>query len=84
MKHYDRCGHCNLFMTQQCPREPGDRKLKNWNSIESFKCEKFDRPEYSITLEEQDKIDEKNEILAEEKRRKEEAELLTDLFKSFF
>lgn len=84
MKAYDRCGDCKLWMTQQCPREPGDRIRKIYNSCGAFKCDKFIRTQYSTEQEGRDKIKEQQDLINEQKRRREEAILLADLFKSFF
>lgn len=84
MKHYDRCGDCKLWMTQQCPREPGDRVRKIYNSCGAFKCEKFDRSQFSIELEKHDRLKHEEDLINEQKRRHEEAEIIADLFKSFF
>jgi len=84
MKHYDTCGDCQLWMTQQRPREPGDRIRKIYNSCGAFKCDKFDRTQYSIEQEKRDKVKQQQELIDEQKRMREDAILLADLFKSFF
>lgn len=84
MEHYDTCGNCKLWMTQQCPRESGDRIKKIYNSCGAFKCDKFNRTKYSIEQEQRDKVKQQQDLIDEQKRRREEAILLADLFKSFF
>jgi hypothetical protein len=71
-------------MTQQCPREPGDRVNKKYNSIGASKCEKFERTKFSIEQEQRDILEYEKQQKEEIKRRQVEAMLLADLFRSFF
>ena len=84
MGTYNKCGDCKLWMTQQCPREPGCRVNKIYNSCGAFKCDKFERTKFSIEQEQRDELKQRYQEIDEKKRRKEESELLADLFKSFF
>jgi len=65
-------------------REPGCRVNKIYNSCGAFKCDKFERTKFSIEQEQRDELKQRYQEIDEKKRRKEESELLADLFKSFF
>lgn len=45
------CGHCNHWMTKQCPREYNQKGYQRGPSCSEYDCDMFSRKDYVIKLE---------------------------------